>query len=247
MESYKQEFIEFMVESNVLKFGDFTLKSGRKVYRQYDLYLSRVMDDYSALYDSPEYKNAEEKVTVDIPVKQMARLNTGTIEVMPDTMSVGAESNVMFPINNTGKVLLYNVMVTFVGDSIQQTDSYVGNIKPGESKTVDAMVSGVTPTTDDGKVKILITYEDENGVVSDPIEKEMTLMVTEEMEPEDGMLDDMGAFPADTEPAGIKKYQKFLIPGIIAVLVIATAAAVVVLKKRKKKKEAEEEDIDDEI
>lgn len=30
MESYKQEFIEFMVESDVLKFGDFTLKSGRK-------------------------------------------------------------------------------------------------------------------------------------------------------------------------------------------------------------------------
>jgi len=30
MESYKQEFIEFMVDSNVLKFGDFTLKSGRK-------------------------------------------------------------------------------------------------------------------------------------------------------------------------------------------------------------------------
>lgn len=30
MESYKQEFIEFMVDSEVLKFGDFTLKSGRK-------------------------------------------------------------------------------------------------------------------------------------------------------------------------------------------------------------------------
>ena len=30
MEQYKQEFIEFMVESQVLKFGDFTLKSGRK-------------------------------------------------------------------------------------------------------------------------------------------------------------------------------------------------------------------------
>ena len=30
MEQYKQEFIEFMVESNVLKFGEFTLKSGRK-------------------------------------------------------------------------------------------------------------------------------------------------------------------------------------------------------------------------
>ena len=30
MEQYKKEFIRFMVESNVLKFGDFTLKSGRK-------------------------------------------------------------------------------------------------------------------------------------------------------------------------------------------------------------------------
>ena len=30
MEAYKQEFIDFIVESDVLKFGEFTLKSGRK-------------------------------------------------------------------------------------------------------------------------------------------------------------------------------------------------------------------------
>ena len=30
MEAYKQEFIDFMLESKVLKFGNFTLKSGRK-------------------------------------------------------------------------------------------------------------------------------------------------------------------------------------------------------------------------
>ncbi|MBQ4220114.1 MAG: orotate phosphoribosyltransferase, partial [Butyrivibrio sp.] len=30
MERYKEEFIEFMIDSNVLKFGEFTLKSGRK-------------------------------------------------------------------------------------------------------------------------------------------------------------------------------------------------------------------------
>jgi len=30
MEAYKQEFIDFMVDSKVLKFGEFTLKSGRK-------------------------------------------------------------------------------------------------------------------------------------------------------------------------------------------------------------------------
>ncbi len=30
MEAYKQEFVDFMLESSVLRFGDFTLKSGRK-------------------------------------------------------------------------------------------------------------------------------------------------------------------------------------------------------------------------
>ena len=30
MEQYKKDFIDFMVECNVLKFGSFTLKSGRK-------------------------------------------------------------------------------------------------------------------------------------------------------------------------------------------------------------------------
>ena len=30
MENYKQEFIQFMIDSNVLKFGEFTLKSGRR-------------------------------------------------------------------------------------------------------------------------------------------------------------------------------------------------------------------------
>ena len=30
MEEYKKSFINFMVDSHVLKFGEFTLKSGRK-------------------------------------------------------------------------------------------------------------------------------------------------------------------------------------------------------------------------
>lgn len=30
MEQYKEEFISFMAECGVLKFGEFTLKSGRK-------------------------------------------------------------------------------------------------------------------------------------------------------------------------------------------------------------------------
>ncbi len=105
-------------------------------------------------YDSPEFKNASEEVSIDIPIKQVAKLNTGTIEVMPDSINVGSETNIMFPINNTGKVILYNVMVAFEADSINMTDTYVGNIKPGETGNVDVMVTGAAPTEDDGKIKI---------------------------------------------------------------------------------------------
>ena len=31
MESYKREFIQFLQSAGVLKFGDFTAKSGRKI------------------------------------------------------------------------------------------------------------------------------------------------------------------------------------------------------------------------
>ena len=122
-------------------------------------------------YDSPEFKNAKEAVKIAVGLKQEARLNTGTIEVMPDAISVGEESNVMFSINNTGKVMLYNVNAVFEADSIQKNEAYVGNIEPGKSGNVDTMINGIAPTTDDGKVKLSITYEDENGKVS-TVEKE---------------------------------------------------------------------------
>ena len=196
-------------------------------------------------YDSPEFKNASETVSIDIPLKQIARLNTGTIEVMPSSMEVGNESNIMFPINNTGRVILYNVTVAFQADSIVPIDTYVGNIKPGETGNVDVMVTGAAATTDDGKVKILITYEDENGIQQEPIEKELNLYVTEPMDYSD-MDMDAGNFDdtVDQEPAGIQKYLKFIIP---AAAVLAVAAITVVVVKKKKKKASQEEDVDDEI
>ena len=197
-------------------------------------------------YDSPEFKNAEESVVVDIPILQRARLNTGTVEIMPESINVGSETNVMFPINNTGKVLLYNVMVKFEADSIQTTDAYVGNIKPGETGNVDVMISGVAPTMDDGKVKITITYEDENGNQTE-VEKELSLIVMEEvpMDFDDSMVGNMDDIPME-QPSFFSKYKMILIPA--AVLAVGAVIAVVVVRKRKKKKAAQEEDeIDDEI
>lgn len=197
-------------------------------------------------YDSPEFKNAEESIVVDIPVKQYAKLSTSTIDVMPDSMSVGSESNVMFGINNTGKVILYNVNVTFESDSIKTTDAYVGNIKPGETGNVDVMLTGVAPTMDDGTVRISIAYEDENGTAAEPVEKELTLFVTEEMDDSFDMGMDMeaGAMDVQEEVSFWSKYKILIIAGAVTAAAVAAAAVIVIKKKRKA---AKEEDVDDEI
>ena len=197
-------------------------------------------------YDSPEFKNAEESITVDIPVKQYARLSTSNIDVMPASITVGSESNVMFGINNTGKVILYNVTASFLGDSINQVDAYVGNIKPGETGNVDTMLSGIAPTMDDGTITISITYEDENGVMAEPVVKEMNLMVTEEMDMDemwDPAMTDQALL--EEEPSFWKKYGLFLGLGGAAAAVIGAVVIWNVRKKRKAKKE--EEELDDEI
>ena len=197
-----------------------------------------------ANYDSPQFKNAEDSMSVDIPVKQIPRLNTGTFEVMPDSISVGEESNVMFGINNTGKVTLYNVMARFEADSIQTTDTYVGNIKSGETGNVDCMVTGAAPTADDGKVKIIISYEDENGEVSE-VEKELTLYVSEPAPDMDDM--DTSGFDEmpQEDPGPLRKYGKIILAAVV--IVGAIVGGTVFRKHRKRKKEAALLASDDEV
>ena len=192
-------------------------------------------------YDSPEFKNAKEAVKIAVGLKQEARLNTGTIEVMPDAISVGEESNVMFSINNTGKVMLYNVNAVFEADSIQKNEAYVGNIEPGKSGNVDTMINGIAPTTDDGKVKLSITYEDENGKVS-TVEKEIQLMVNEDQSMDESNIDDTwNSDDVQPEPSTTDKLKHLAIPvGIVGVVL---AAVIIVVIRRKKKKAG----MDDEI
>lgn len=196
-------------------------------------------------YDSPEFKNATNKVVIDIPVKQIPRLSIGTIEVMPENITVGGETNVMFPVNNTGKVTLYNVTASFAGDSIVPSESYVGNIEPGQTGNVDAMVRGAAATMDDGKIQITVSYEDENGEVSS-VEKEMTLFVSEEMPVDYGEIDAGNTTDVEAEQGFFARHKTGVI--LAAVLAAGGAGLIVYRKyKRKKMQQAEEEAIDDEI
>ena len=180
-------------------------------------------------YDSPEFKNATDKVTVDIPVKQMARMNVGSFDINPDTINVGDDSNVTFQINNTGKVILYNLMAKFSADSIKENEAYVGNIKPGESGNVDVNLTGKEVTTDDGKINLTISYEDENGNIKEET-RDFILNVIQSTEEETDITG-----PDITDNKG-KHFN--MVPFIIAgATVAAVVILIIVVKRLKHKKE----------
>ena len=89
MEQYKKEFIEFMVDSNVLKFGEFTLKSGRKspffmnagayvtgsqLRRLGQFYAQAIHDNYGTDFDvlfGPAYKGIQLAVATTIAFSEL--------------------------------------------------------------------------------------------------------------------------------------------------------------------------------
>ena len=89
MEQYKQEFIEFMVESDVLKFGEFTLKSGRKspffmnagayvtgtqLRRLGEYYAKAIHDNYGLDFDvlfGPAYKGIPLSVAATMAISEL--------------------------------------------------------------------------------------------------------------------------------------------------------------------------------
>ena len=89
MESYKKEFIEFMVDSEVLKFGDFTLKSGRKspffmnagayvtgtqLRKLGEYYAKAIHDNYGLDFDvlfGPAYKGIPLAVATSMAISEL--------------------------------------------------------------------------------------------------------------------------------------------------------------------------------
>jgi hypothetical protein len=181
---------------------------------------------------------------VSIPVKQEAKIDTGSADVMPESIEVGEQSNVMFSVFNTGKTTLYNVKVTFESDTVDEAMTYLGNISPGSTGNVDAMVTGIAPdTTGEGIVTAVITYEDESGNES-RFEKEISLYVYE-MSYEDYGNDDYNIDDYYVEESSGLSTSAII--GIVAaVVVVIVIIIVIIIKKKKAKKRKEEIDAIDE-
>ena len=190
-------------------------------------------------YEDQDANAFTEVASVSVPIKQEAKVDLSSIQVMPEAIEIGNEANVMFSIYNVGKTKIYNVNVKFAADSISGGDTFLGNMEPGATGNIDAYLAGQAATMDDGTVKILITYEDEEGKEA-TIEKSMTLYVNEPFYPDmmedpmmmEGMMEEQKSFP----------WWGFAIIGVAAVG--AAVAAVLVIKKKKKAKKLAQEEME---
>lgn len=182
--------------------------------------------------------------SVSIPIKQEARFDIGNIDVMPNSIAVGSESNVMFTINNTGKTPLYNVNVRFDAPSVTGGDTFLGNIEVGATGNVDAMVTGEAVTADEGKVKAIISYEDEAGNVSTK-EEVFELFVTDAMSEDINFDENMmneEFVDGQTQSSGI---WGIIIVIVVVVLALAGVAVFIIIKKKKKKDSDDFFDLDE--
>ncbi|MEE1014749.1 MAG: hypothetical protein U0M69_01885 [Lachnospiraceae bacterium] len=187
-------------------------------------------------YEDSEANPFTEVASVSVPIKQEPKVDISSVTLMPETIEIGNEANVMFSIYNVGKTKLYNVNVKFEADSISGGDTFIGNLEPGATGNVDAYLAGQAATMDDGTVKIIIRYEDEEGKEA-TIEKTMTLYVNEpyyeEFYEDPMMMGDM------EEEKGLPWWGIALIA--VGAAAAAVAAVVVIKKKKKAKKLAQEE------
>lgn len=192
----------------------------------------------SMKYEDANASQIEASSSISIPVKQDARFEFSEFEITPESIAIGEEANVSCNLYNLGRIKLYNAKAIFEGEDIKKNETFLGNLEPGSSTSIDVMLEGIQATQGDGQVKMTLSYEDEAGTVS-TTEQTFNFTVTEATD--DAGVDEM---PEENTTGGLP-----IIPIIIVILIIAGIVAAVVIKKKKKSQKLaeEEEELLDEL
>ena len=164
MQDYKKEFIEFMVESQVLKFGEFTLKSGRKspffmnagayvtgqqLHRLGLYYAQAIHDKFGLDFDvlfGPAYKGIPLTVAAAMAISEEYGKDIRYCSNRKEVKDHGDKGILLgSPIEDGDKVVIIED-VTTAGTSIQETLPIIkaqGDVSPiGLVVSVDRMERG---------------------------------------------------------------------------------------------------------
>ena len=164
MEQYKEEFIHFMVEADVLKFGEFTLRSGRKSpffmnagayvtgtqLKKLGEYYAKAIhehygDDFDVLF-GPAYKGIPLSVAATMEISEMYGKDIRYCSNRKEVKDHGDKGILLgSPIQDGDKVVIIED-VTTAGTSIKETLPIIkaqGDVNPiGLVVSVDRMERG---------------------------------------------------------------------------------------------------------
>ena len=164
MEAYKQEFIEFMIDCNVLKFGDFVTKSGRKtpffvntgfyrtgaqLQRLGEYYAKAIHDSFGLDFDvlfGPAYKGIPLTVAATMAISGLYGKDIRYCSNRKEVKDHGDKGILLgSPINDGDRIVLIED-VTTAGTSIEETMPIIraqGDVQPlGLIVSVDRMEKG---------------------------------------------------------------------------------------------------------
>ncbi|MEF9998719.1 MAG: orotate phosphoribosyltransferase [Lachnospiraceae bacterium] len=185
MEQYKQEFIEFMVDCGVLKFGDFVTKSGRKTpffvntgfYRTGaqlrklgEYYAKAIQGTFGFEFDvlfGPAYKGIPLTVATSMAISEFYGVDIKYCSNRKEVKDHGDKGILLgSPITDGDKVVIIED-VTTAGTSIQETLPIIkaqGDVEPvGLVVSVDRMERG------QGSKSALTEIHDTYGLVTTAI------------------------------------------------------------------------------
>ena len=192
----------------------------------------------SMKYEDSNAAQIEGTSSISIPVKQEPRFELSEMELTPEAVAVGDEANASCSLYNLGRIKLYNVKAIFEGKGIKKEEIFIGNVEPGATAAIDAILEATEENGDSGKIKMTLSYEDEAGTATTS-DKELALMVAAAAADEgmmsEGMAEEAKGFP--------------VVPVVIAVVVVIAVIGVVIFLKKKKSKlmSDEEEGLLDEL
>lgn len=179
MEQYKKEFIEFMVDCQVLRFGDFVTKSGRKTpffintgfYRtgeqlrklgQY--YATAIKENFGLDFDilfGPAYKGIPLSVTTSVALSEKYGVNVGYCSNRKEVKDHGDTGILLGSKIKDGDKILITEDVTTSGKSIYETMPIIKS--QGNADVVGLVISVNRMEKGQGEKSALVELQEKYG------------------------------------------------------------------------------------
>ncbi len=183
-------------------------------------YKLSVVNEYDDIWGNP-YSATD---VIYLPVKLAQRASVTDLYVADDAV-LGDSVEIVGSVNNMGAGVLYNVRASLQSSYMEELETFIGNIEPGKSGSIDILTNAVATTASSGDMsKVIVTYEDKEG-------NETTLEGLFKVNVEAPVYDNVEKIKDST-----KSSDKKIVYGVAAAVIVIALCSICVVRKLRGKK-----------